>query len=67
MSISELLGALHDRYGRCPSYQTVWRRAAECRIPSRRDERGRPSFNRADVPAIAAALGLVDPSTDAAA
>ena len=43
MTLSELLGVLHDRYGRCPSYQTVWRRAAERRIPSRRDEPAGPA------------------------
>ena len=58
MSISELLGALYDQYGSAPSYQRVWRRAHERRIPSRRDERGRPSFDPKDLPVIAVFFGL---------
>jgi excisionase family DNA binding protein len=63
---ADLLAELQRRYGRAPSYPRVWRWAVEGRIPAHRVG-PRWRFKPADVPAIAAALGLADHTTDAAA
>lgn len=60
LSLSETLHELQRRYGRAPLYQNLWSLAASARVPAHRDG-NRWKIQRADLPAVAATLGLSSP------
>lgn len=57
LSLVDVMQELHRRYGRAPAYHQIWHLLARGEIPAERVG-SRWKVRRADVPRIAAALGI---------